>query len=101
MPEKTLAFYLSKAFPIEEGKHFLFLGNKEIDIYIPALNLGIEYDGKQWAESIKYRVKTEPALKGFDLEDTERVFELAQTLLEDPYQRMFDHLSIMKRPVED
>ena len=60
-----------------------------------------EYDGKQWAESIKYRVKTEPALKGFDLEETERIFELAQTLLEDPYQRMFDHLSIMKRPVED
>ena len=60
-----------------------------------------EYDGKQWAESIKYRVKTEPALKGFDLEDTERVFELAQTLLKDPYQRLFDHLSIMKRPVED
>ena len=27
--------------------------------------------------------------------------ELAQTLLEDPYQRLFDHLSIMKRPVED
>lgn len=56
-----------------------------------------EYDGKQWSESIKYRVKTEPALKGFDINDSSRVFELAQTLLEDPYQRMFNHLCEMRK----
>lgn len=60
-----------------------------------------EYDGKQWSESIKYRVKTEEALKGFDITDNTRVFELAQTLLEDPYQRMFNHLCEMKKRVEE
>jgi hypothetical protein len=60
-----------------------------------------EYDGKQWSESIKYRVKTEPALKGFDINDSSRVFELAQTLLEDPYQRMFNHLCEMRKRGEE
>ena len=49
LPEKALAFYLAQTFPIEESKHFPFLKNKkEIDIFIPSLKLGIEYDGQQW-----------------------------------------------------
>lgn len=60
-----------------------------------------EYDGKQWSESIKYRVRTESALKGFDITDTTRVFELAQTLLDDPYQRLFNHLCEIKRIEEE
>lgn len=60
-----------------------------------------EYDGKQWSESIKYRVRTESALKGFDITDTTRVFELAQILLDDPYQRLFNHLCEIKRIEEE
>ena len=48
LPEKTIAFYLSKKYAVEETKHFVWLRKKEIDIYIPALRLGIEYDGRQW-----------------------------------------------------
>lgn len=58
-----------------------------------------EYDGKLWSESLKYRVKTEPNLKEFDITDESRYFELAQALLEDPYQRLFNHLSEMTKRV--
>ena len=48
LPEKTLSFYLSKTLQVEESKHFPWLGYREIDLYLPTLNLGIEYDGRQW-----------------------------------------------------
>ena len=51
-----------------------------------------QYKDLLWADSIKYRTETETALREFDLTDKSRVFELAQALLEDPYQRMFNHL---------
>lgn len=50
--EKALSYYLSKYFKIEESKHFGWLNTMEIDIYVPQLNLGIEYDGKQWHKNI-------------------------------------------------
>ena len=61
----------------------------------------VKYDGKQWSDAIKYRIASEPDLKGFDITNKETVFDLAQTLLVDPYQRMFNHLSEMKKPAEE
>ena len=58
------------------------------------------YDGKQWSDSIKYRLSTEPELKDFDITDKERVFDLAQALLADPYKRMFEHLAELKTKEE-
>ena len=55
--EKAVSYYLSKYFRIEEGKHFNWLGSREIDIYIPQLNLGIEYDGRQWHKNIERDLK--------------------------------------------
>ena len=60
-----------------------------------------KYEGKQWSDAIKYRVATESALKGFDITNKDTVFDLAQTLLVDPYQRLFNHLSEMKKPMEE
>ena len=60
-----------------------------------------KYDGKQWSDAIKYRIATEPGLKGFDITNKETVFDLAQTLLVDPYQRLFNHLSEMIKSVEE
>ena len=51
-PEKSIAFYLSKVFYIEENKRFEWLGRAELDIYIPELNLAIEYDGQAWHKDI-------------------------------------------------
>lgn len=49
MPEKAILFYLSKAFPdIQENYRPDFLEGKEIDVYIPEIGLGVEYDGEHW-----------------------------------------------------
>ena len=50
-PEKAVAYYLKSIFPdlLENVNRSVFpwLGRMEIDIYIPSLKLGIEYDGPQ------------------------------------------------------
>ena len=53
-PETAIAFYLSKCIPIESRKK---LFQKEADIYIPSLKVGIEYDGQFYHrdEKIKKR----------------------------------------------
>ena len=52
LPEKALVFYLSRIFQVEENKRFSFLGSKEIDLFLPELKLGIEYDGQQWHKNV-------------------------------------------------
>ena len=52
MPEKLIAYYLKKYFDIEENYRSEDIDNKEIDIYIPSLKLGIEYDGDAWHRDI-------------------------------------------------
>ena len=42
-PEMAMFYYLEKLFKVESRKK---IGGKEIDIYFPDLNFGIEYDGK-------------------------------------------------------
>lgn len=49
IPEKAVLFYLANHFPnIKENYRPDYLDGKEIDIYIPELMLGIEYDGEHW-----------------------------------------------------
>ena len=50
-PEQCILFYLSQAFEKVENRHKT--GRTEIDIYIPSINVGIEYDGKFWHQSEK------------------------------------------------
>ena len=48
-PEKAIYFYIKKAFTdAQENYRSSFLGRMEIDIYVPKLALGIEYDGVAW-----------------------------------------------------
>lgn len=49
LPEKTFTYYILKLFPDAiESYQSIFLGAKEIDVFIPSLNFGIEYDGVYW-----------------------------------------------------
>ena len=49
--EKSIVYYLSKAkIDLEENYK---IGKKELDIFIPMLNIGIEYDGQYFHKSIK------------------------------------------------
>lgn len=48
MPEQGLAFYLSKVCQIEQRKK---VNKREIDIFLPEYNVGIEYDGMFFHEN--------------------------------------------------
>lgn len=54
-PEKVIFFYLNKYLGcvVEENYKTQWLKGKELDIFIPSLNLGIEYDGKNWHKNEK------------------------------------------------
>jgi len=48
-PEQAILFYARKCFPDAVNSYKpSFLAPQEIDIFIPKLNLAIEYDGRQW-----------------------------------------------------
>lgn len=53
LPEKIIYFYVKNYFPDAiENYHPSFLRKKEIDVFIPSLNIGIEYDGLNWHKDI-------------------------------------------------
>ena len=47
-PEQAIYYYVCKMFPDAENANISVLHGKELDIYIPSLNAGIEFDGKTW-----------------------------------------------------
>lgn len=59
--EKSIFHFVKKYFPdAQENKKFEWLGNMELDIFIPSINIGIEYDGdffhkdKIFSDKLKY-----------------------------------------------
>jgi len=50
--EQAIFFYIIKSYPDAINRYTDFFDNKmELDIYIPSLKIGIEYDGAFWHES--------------------------------------------------
>jgi hypothetical protein len=48
-PEKAVCFYLEKHFSdLQENVRFPWLRNSELDIFLPSISVGIEYDGQRW-----------------------------------------------------
>ena len=61
-PEQAIFFYLKKVFKTATNRSRLF--GFEIDIYIPELNLGIEYDGQYYHSEVeKDKLKDEVAIE--------------------------------------
>ncbi len=55
IPEKVIYYYFSQVFSIKEN---IKINNQmELDIFIPKLNLGIEYDGRAWHKNIDRDIK--------------------------------------------
>ena len=52
VPEKAIYYYLSKVFLVEQNKK-IPEKHMELDLFIPELNLAIEYDGQAWHKNIK------------------------------------------------
>lgn len=67
-PEKIVAFYLSKIFPDSvENYHCKELKKYEIDIFIPSLNLGIEYDGSQYHKNVQKDIDKDRLCEELDI----------------------------------
>ena len=49
-PEQAILFYIKKIFPDVESRKTI--DGKEVDIYIPSENLGIEYNGYHWHKEL-------------------------------------------------
>ena len=53
-PEKIIAFYMSQLFADTlENYHLKELKKLELDIFIPSLKIGIEYDGSRWHKDVE------------------------------------------------
>lgn len=51
-PEQAIFFYVRRLYPDALNAYMdIFPGPMELDIYIPSISLGIEYDGKAWHSS--------------------------------------------------
>lgn len=51
-PEQTIYFYIKKIFPDAINRYKkIFKNSMELDIFIPSINVGIEYDGCAWHNS--------------------------------------------------
>ena len=46
-PEQAIYYYIMQLFPDAVNK-YIYSGQKEIDVYIPSLKIGIEHDGVNW-----------------------------------------------------
>ena len=68
-PEQMIFFYMNKFFPdtVNSYKNNA-IGKQEIDIYIPSLSLGIEYDGSRWHQNIEKDEKKTKLLKDNSIE---------------------------------
>lgn len=49
-PEQSIYYYVSKKY--KDTVNSFIINGKEIDIYIPSLRIGIEYDGYKWHQDI-------------------------------------------------
>lgn len=64
IPEKMIYYYLKKYFDdICENFRPNWLNGMEIDIYLPSLNVGIEYDGERWHKDIEKDIEKDNVLK--------------------------------------
>lgn len=61
-PEQALYFYICKAFPDAVNRFIISEQHIELDIFVPKLHLGIEYDGIYW-----HKHKSEYEKKKYDI----------------------------------
>jgi hypothetical protein len=100
---------------LDKNKIYLYMPQSLYDTYkgpishnqsfVPALHASIalnaivygilnyeQYKDKLWAETIHFRVSSEPEFENMDLSRPSDAIPIAQILLGDPYRRMFDSM---------
>lgn len=61
-PEQALFYYISKSYPDTINRYRNGFGRSEIDVYIPSIKTGIEYDGEYW-----HKDKTDKEIKKYEV----------------------------------
>lgn len=80
-PEQAIYFYLRKLFPDAVDRYYLPNSKTEIDIFVPSLNVGIEYDGVYWhkskadRETQKYQKCQEHGITLYRIRESTRVID--------------------------
>lgn len=87
-PEQAIYYYLRTVFSDTVNRYYLPNSNTEIDIFIPSLNIGIEYDGVYWhnnkaaREAQKYQKCKEHSITLYRIrEATEIIDNIADTII--------------------
>lgn len=95
LPESLYNTYISE---IKNDTYFNAIIHSSIvfNALVYALYNIQEKENTLWAKTINYRLKNEQEFKNFDLEDNEKIPEIAQILLDDPYKRLFESLLQIK-----
>ena len=93
-PEQALFYYISKAYPDTINRYSTGFGRSEIDIYIPSIKTGVEYDGDYWHkdrtehEKKKYEICKENGIRLIRVrEDATEISEISDITIhrEKPY----------------
>ncbi|MBR4461579.1 MAG: hypothetical protein IKS51_03250 [Erysipelotrichaceae bacterium] len=62
-PEQAIYYYIKRICPDSiNGYRPKWLNGKELDVFIPSLNVAIEYDGSYWHQNIKKDLKKDQVL---------------------------------------
>lgn len=82
-PEQAIFYYLKKAFPDAISRYTdIFKNGSELDIYLPVVNTGIEYDGSYWhkttaeKDALKYSVCREHGIRLIRVKETKSNMDL-------------------------
>ena len=61
-PERAIFYYMKQYIDeVKDSYHNSIIGRKEIDIYLPKYNFGIEYDGKAWHNNYNRDIEKDEA----------------------------------------
>jgi len=70
-PEKVIFFYLRKIlydYTVKENYKADWLQGKELDMYIPKYNLGVEYDGSYWHNEVSKDIEKDELCYGASID---------------------------------
>ena len=103
--EILLPTYLYKLYENKLGRDLdfseIFHASLVLNALAYALQYWEDYPDTLWARTLKYRIETEKELQKYNLTDGTEIIKFAQTLLGNPYKRLFDKLCRINKSEEE
>ncbi len=121
-PEQALFYYLKKAFPDAINTYREGFGRTELDIYLPSIETGIEYDGRNWhkskleSEKKKYQLCQEKGIRLIRIRERKKDSDIGTicdhcivshygdtarpSSLDDSITELFEYLSVKHKNID-